>query len=91
MDLALSLPPRRAVPCAGCTDCCRGRQLVALGPTDDASAYKTQIVGGVVALAMKPNGDCIYLQPGGCGIHARAPAVCRAFDCRDEPAVRERR
>lgn len=30
----------------------------------------------------KPNGDCFYLGEGGCTIHDRAPAICRAFDCR---------
>lgn len=29
-----------------------------------------------------PNGDCYYLDEGGCSIHDRAPVVCREFDCR---------
>ncbi len=33
-------------------------------------------------LAHKPNGECIYLEPGGCSIHDRAPSLCRSADCR---------
>jgi uncharacterized protein len=28
-------------------------------------------------------GECIYLGRDGCTIHDRAPAICRAFDCRE--------
>ena len=33
-------------------------------------------------LAHKPNGECLYLDGGGCGIHDRAPSMCRSADCR---------
>lgn len=33
-------------------------------------------------IAHKPNGDCVYLAGNGCTIHGRAPALCRAADCR---------
>jgi len=35
------------------------------------------------ALRRRPNGDCIFLGPGGCTIHGRAPHVCKRFDCRE--------
>ena len=33
-------------------------------------------------LAHKPNGECIYLESDRCGIHDRAPVLCRSADCR---------
>jgi len=33
-------------------------------------------------IAHLPNGDCVYLGDNGCTIHGRAPALCRAADCR---------
>ena len=48
---------------------------------DDPNAYETQMLGGLQALAHKPNGDCVYLGEKGCTIHERRPAVCRAYDC----------
>ena len=71
------------VPCNGCTACCR-RELVPLLPEhgDDPGTFETQTIGTEPFLAVAENGDCVYLGPEGCTIHARAPAVCRAFDCR---------
>lgn len=77
---------RTAVPCNGCTACCRG-ELVVLDPdVDDMNGYLVDAatIGGVDAkvLKRKPNGDCVYLGDGGCTIWNRAPAMCRVFDCR---------
>lgn len=33
-------------------------------------------------LAHKPNGECVYVEEGGCSIHERAPSLCRSADCR---------
>lgn len=76
----------RAVPCDGCTACCRNENLP-LMPGDDPKAYKTQWAqhprGAVVRiLKRKPNGDCHYLGPDGCTIHDRRPYACRRLDCR---------
>lgn len=98
------------VPCNGCTACCIN-DLIFLKPefgdrvedhagnTVEASNPLTGERG--VALKHKPKregGGCIYLGPTGCTIHGRAPAVCRAFDCRrlylslfDIPRVERRR
>jgi len=81
--------PRAQVPCNGCHECCRGGEVVTLFPEagDDPSKYLTSdalMVDGtpLIMLQHKPNGDCVYLGEQGCTIHDRAPAVCRAFDCR---------
>lgn len=71
-----------AVPCGGCTLCCRGRQFVPLVEGDRDDFYQTQQIAGVVGLAWKVNGDCIYVTDKGCSIHTRAPRVCRHYDCR---------
>ena len=72
------------VPCNGCTACCRGRAIRPLYPErgDVVEDYEHQHVGGVPALAWSEGGDCVYVGPGGCTIHARRPALCRGYDCR---------
>ena len=80
---------RAAVPCNGCTECCK-RDLLILHPEcgDDPNEYETRRVKhpltGEPALALKhkAEGGCIYLGKNGCTIHDRAPAICREFDCR---------
>jgi hypothetical protein len=54
---------------------------------DDVASYEHEIIDlgdqTVAVLRLRPNGDCIYLDEAtGCTIHNRAPAVCKAFDCR---------
>jgi Fe-S-cluster containining protein len=79
----------RIVPCGSCTACCR-TQWVFLDPDsgDVPALYDTVDVidpksgAPVKALAHKPSGECVYLGSTGCTIHDRAPAMCRAFDCR---------
>jgi Fe-S-cluster containining protein len=77
-----------SVPCGSCRACCR-REIVILFPErgDDVASYEHEAIdlGGqiVSALRLKANGDCVYLDDAkGCTIHDRAPAVCKAFDCR---------
>ena len=69
--------------CRGCTACCK-RDVITLQSEDDASQYLTQQVAGRTVLQHKPGkpGECVYLKPTGCGIHGRAPKLCRDFDCR---------
>lgn len=79
---------RTSVPCGSCRACCRN-EIVVLFPEDgdDVSSYEHVVITdaeGVefAVLAVHPNGDCVYLGEHGCTIHDRAPAICRAFDCR---------
>ena len=72
------------VPCGGCTRCCHN-DTVRLLPEDDPSQYQTkphQHMTGALMLAHAPNGDCVYLGPQGCTIHATKPLMCRQMDCR---------
>lgn len=58
---------------------------------DDVSSYETTvqplpgfpILEDTLFLKIRPNGDCFYLTDKGCGIHGRAPFMCRIFDCRE--------
>ena len=36
----------------------------------------------LAVLDRKGNGECVYLTPAGCGIHGKAPEICRRMDCR---------
>ena len=87
---ALESAARAIVPCNGCFACCRA-DLLFLHPEmgDRAGDYltidaKNPLTGRTGrALAHQENGDCVYLDRSkGCTIHARAPAICREFDCR---------
>jgi Fe-S-cluster containining protein len=76
-----------SVPCGSCRACCR-REIVILFPDrDDVASYEHETINLgdqiVPVLRLKPNGDCVYLDNAkGCTIYDRAPAVCKAFDCR---------
>jgi hypothetical protein len=72
------------VPCNGCTLCCKG-DAIRLTEEDNLSNFLTEphpFIQGALMLAHKPNGDCIYLNESGCGIHDSAPSLCRSTDCR---------
>lgn len=75
------------VPCGGCTACCN-YGLIFLAPDEDISQYETvratnpQTGSEGDTLAHKPDGSCVYLGKSGCTIHARAPRICKEFDCR---------
>lgn len=81
-----SLPGKGAVsvPCGSCQRCCQGNSLVAMVPEmgDDPESYATETFGPLTVLKRKANGDCFYLGATGCVIHARAPYMCKIFDCR---------
>ena len=69
------------VPCGTCRACCRHDRIF-LGPRDDPRAYRWHLEGGYPVLDRLPNGDCVYLTEQGCGMHGRAPEICRRMDCR---------
>ena len=78
---------RAEVPCGSCRQCCLRDQIVLFPEQGDvvASYDCEQILspmGWVWVLKRKPNDECVYLGPEGCTIHARAPMLCRQFDCR---------
>jgi hypothetical protein len=76
--------PMHTVPCRGCRLCCQG-DAVRLEDEDLGRGYETEphpYIPGALMLAHRPNGDCVYLGVDGCTIHGRAPALCRAADCR---------
>ena len=83
------------VPCGDCRACCRHDRVI-LGPADDPRTYQWHVEGGYAVLDRRTNGECVYLTETGCGIHDRAPAICRRFDCRvlvltTDEAVMQRR
>lgn len=69
------------VPCNGCTACCIHDHVI-LGPKDNPKDFQFHVEDGYAVLDRKPDGSCIYLTPTGCGIHGRAPDICRRMDCR---------
>jgi hypothetical protein len=86
----LSPNERTAVPCDGCTECCRSNQGLVLHPEqgDDVQSYEHRAVGPgdkgntVFVLAADDSGQCVYLGERGCTIYNRRPFLCRSFDCR---------
>lgn len=74
-----------AVPCNGCTRCCRHGDLVRLLPADAPAQYQTQphpLIPDATALAHGADGNCVYLRSDGCSIHEIKPQMCREMDCR---------
>ena len=75
------------VPCGPCRACCR-HDLIPLMPErgDLVWTYEHDVIvtpaGPSAVLRCAGSGECTYLDRDGCTIHNRAPAVCRAFDCR---------
>ena len=75
------------VPCNGCRACCLHDMIPLLPERGDLIwTYKHEVVataaGPKAVLQRGETGECIYLGRDGCTIHDRAPAICRAFDCR---------
>ncbi|TGX54355.1 YkgJ family cysteine cluster protein [Sphingomonas gei] len=79
-----------AIPCDGCTECCKSDQVI-LRPEagDDLATFDFEYIESalypgrkVPALKRDPRtGKCVYLEERGCAIHGRAPAICRRFHC----------
>jgi len=88
--MTVSAPDHNAIPCDGCTACCKTDQVI-LRPEvgDDPAAYEVEYIASalypgqrVPALKRDPQtGACVYLGPAGCTIHDRAPSICRRFHC----------
>jgi hypothetical protein len=77
---------RSAVPCDGCTLCCR--TLIVPLAEEEFESYDWAWIekdGKRLGRALKrrPDGACVYLGDRGCTIHGHAPHVCQRFDCRD--------
>lgn len=72
--------------CNGCTACCK-RDKIILGAEDDREFFRhhKEWSNGQAydVLDRKPNGDCVYLEADGCGIHGSAPGICQRMDCRE--------
>lgn len=93
----MELAPDAAFSCHQCNRCCRGSWIIgvttqeverlrslypSIEPVDGDAGER----GGVryARLARRPDGACVFLDPGGCRIHAEhgefaKPAVCRKF------------
>ena len=76
------------VPCNGCRACCL-HDMIPLMPErgDLIWTYKHEVIAtaaeATAVLQCGQTGGGIYLGQDGCTIHDRAPAICRAFDCRE--------
>jgi Fe-S-cluster containining protein len=78
------------VACNACTECCKSKQALLLHPGlgDDLESYQFRTAAHpdtgdpVFLLAVKENGECVYLGSSGCTIYDRRPLLCRSFDCR---------
>lgn len=70
---------REHVDCRGCGACCH--QVIVLTPADLARR-DWAVIPDTPQLQRRNDGSCVYFLPGlGCGIHAEAPDMCRAFHC----------
>jgi hypothetical protein len=82
--------------CTRCGACCSGpasgevrvsdsevRALAArLEVAEDAfrAIYARRVAGGATLLRERPNGDCVFLEPGrGCAVYADRPRQCRTW------------
>jgi hypothetical protein len=80
-----------AVPCDGCTACCRSSFFVHIGP-DEAGALARiprQLLArapglpdGYMVLGYDERGHCPMLVDDRCSIYEDRPLTCRKFDCR---------
>jgi Fe-S-cluster containining protein len=83
-------PDQNAIPCGGCTACCKTEQVI-LRPEagDDLAFFAFEYISSalypgrkVPALRRDPRtGHCVYLREDGCAIHGQAPWTCRRFHC----------
>lgn len=69
------------VGCGDCVLCCKHSLVPMIDGRDDVSTYETIRIGQMRVLAIKKNGDCVYLGDKGCTIHHRRPTVCRSYSC----------
>lgn len=90
-ELASMRQKPSAVPCSGCTACCKHDSVYLDPRRDDLQGLKwhTEFVSTpqgepipVAVLDRKEDGSCHYLTATGCGIHDKAPSICKRMDCR---------
>ena len=91
MQAALRGERDAAVPCGGCTACCRSSQFVHIGPDEtDTLAHipaglafpAPGLPAGHVVVGYDERGHCPMLVDGGCSIYQHRPRTCRTYDCR---------
>ncbi len=88
-DFALKRASAFAYRCGACNRCCRHKSIPVnpyevarlaqtLGTsTTDVLARFTRTGGA--SLAARPDGACVFLGEGGCGVHAGRPLACRLY------------
>lgn len=87
---AISDGSAMAVPCAGCTACCRSAQFVDIGPDEvgtlghipEGLRFPAPGRPGFQVLGYDEQGRCPMLGDAGCTIYEHRPRACRTFDCR---------
>jgi len=85
-----------AVPCGGCTACCRSSQFVHVHADEtDTLAHipaellfpAPQLPAGHRLLGYDEDGACPMLVDDHCSIYDHRPRACRTYDCRIFPAA----
>jgi len=80
-----------AVPCNGCTACCRSAQFVAIEPdeTETLARIPAELLfpaplrpPGHVVMGYDARGHCPMLVDDRCSIYEHRPRTCRMYDCR---------
>jgi Fe-S-cluster containining protein len=80
-----------AVPCDGCTACCRSSFFVHIGPDETATLDRIPrellfrapgLPPGYMVLGYDERGHCPMLVDDRCSIYENRPLTCRKFDCR---------
>ena len=80
-----------AVPCDGCTACCRSSFFVHIAPDETAALRRIPpallvrapgLPDGYKVLGYDQHGHCPMLVDDRCSIYEDRPRTCRAFDCR---------
>jgi Fe-S-cluster containining protein len=80
-----------AVPCGGCTACCRSSQFVLIEADEHETLEQipAELVvpaplmpAGNFVLGYREDGSCPMLGEKGCTIYEHRPRACRSYDCR---------
>jgi uncharacterized protein len=96
MQAALRGERDSAVPCDGCTACCRASQFIHIGPDEtDTLAHvpaallfpAPRMPAGHKVLGYDERGHCPMLIDDRCSIYDHRPRACRTYDCRIFPAA----
>ena len=91
IDAALCEEQDVAVPCNGCTACCRSAQFVHIAPDerDTLASIPAEMLfpapllpRGYVVMGYDERGHCPMLVDDRCSIYDHRPRACRMYDCR---------